>query len=277
MSEFFRVIIEYPFLQNAILAGILSSVACGITGTFVVIKKISYLGGGIAHAVFGGLGIAYFLGVPPLAGALVFALLSAILIGLVSRRLHQNEDTIVAALWSIGMAIGLIFTYRTPGYQVDLLSFLFGNILMVSTNTLLMLVILDLVIIAAVLLFYHHLVYVCFDEEYASLRGISVDLMYSVLLCMIALTVVMLIQTVGLILVIALVTLPAAIAELFSRSPGRMIVLAVILSTAFSLAGIAFSFSTNLPTGASIILVTGTVYLLALGFRMALSRMRKVQ
>ncbi len=277
MSDFFRVIIEYSFLQNAILAGILSSVACGITGTFVVIKKMSYLGGGIAHAVFGGLGIAYFLGAPPLAGALVFALLSAILIGLVSRRLHQNEDTIIAALWSIGMAIGLIFTYRTPGYQVDLLSFLFGNILMVSTNTLLMLVILDLVIIAAVLLFYHHLVYVCFDEEYALLRGISVDLMYSVLLCMIALTVVVLIQTVGLILVIALITLPAAIAELFSRSPARMIVLAVILSTAFSLAGIAFSFSTNLPTGASIILVTGTVYLLALGFRTAISRMRKVQ
>ena len=275
MKEFIEVLAHQGFMQNAVIAGILSSFACGITGTFVVIKRITYLAGGIAHAVLGGLGIAYYLGFNPLIGALVFAVLSALLIGLVKLRFAQNEDTVIGALWSTGMAVGIIFIYLTPGYNVDLLSFLFGNILMVSESSLYILGALDLVIFLVVFMFYRQLVYVCFDEEYAALRGISVDFVYLLLLCMIAVTVVILIQAVGLILVIALLTLPAAISGLFSKTPARMMTISFLLSIVFIFSGLIFSFFSNLPSGASIIIAAGIGYLLALGLDNLLRFLKK--
>jgi zinc transport system permease protein len=267
MHDFITALFQHTFIQHAVLAGVLSSFACGITGTYVVVKKISYLGGGIAHAVMGGLGIAYFLGINPLLGALVFALFAAILIGLVKLRLHQNEDTVIGALWSMGMATGIIFAYLTPGYNVDLLSFLFGNILMVSRDSLFILSFLDIVIFGIVFIFYHQFIYICFDEEYARLRGIPVDFAYLLLLCLIALTIVILIQTVGLVLVIALLTLPASIANMFSRSLAKMMLLAVILSIFFTMVGLLLSFSLNMPSGALIIMVAGLCYLVAFALR----------
>jgi len=265
MTDIFSIFTEYGFIQNALLAGILSSIACGITGTFVVVKKISYIGGGIAHAVMGGLGIAYFWGINPLFGALAFALISALLIGLVKLKLKQNEDTVISALWAIGMAIGIIFAYLTPGYNVDLLSFLFGNILMVSGESLWLLIVLDLIIFLLVLIFYKQFIYVCFDEEYAALRGINVDFIYLMLLAMVALTVVILVQTVGLILVIALLTLPSAIALMFSNSIWKIMLMSILLIIIFIFAGFTLSFSANLPSGASIILIAGICYLFAFG------------
>ncbi len=275
MKEFIELIAHHEFMQNAVIAGILSSFACGITGTFVVIKRITYIAGGIAHAVLGGLGIAYYMGFNPLIGALVFAVLSALLIGFVKLRFAQNEDTAIGALWSIGMAVGIIFVYLTPGYNVDLLSFLFGNILMVSRSRLFVLGALDLVIFIAVFMFYRQLVYVCFDEEYAALRGISVGFIYILLLCMIAVTVVVLIQAVGLILVIALLTLPAAISDLFSKTPAGMMAVSVLLSIVFIFSGLIFSFFSNLPSGASIIIAAGIGYLLALGLDNLLRVLKK--
>ncbi|HDY87658.1 MAG TPA: metal ABC transporter permease [bacterium] len=275
MKEFFEIFIHHGFIQNAVIAGVLSSFACGITGTFVVIKKISYIAGGIAHAVLGGLGIAYYLGIDPLIGALVFSVLSALFIGLVKLKFSQNEDTVIAALWSIGMAVGIIFTAITPGYKVDLLSFLFGNILMVTGSDLWVLGTFDLVIFLIVTIFYRQLVYVCFDEEYAALRGISVSYIYLLLLCLIAVTVVILIHVVGLILVIALLTLPAAISELFSKTPGKMMVLSILLSILFTFSGLFFSFLTDLPSGASIIIAAGIGYLFALGLTNLLRIFRK--
>ena len=159
MQDFISAILAFQFMQNALFAGLLSGIACGITGTFVVIKKISYLSGGIAHAVMGGVGIAYYFGINPFYGALVFAVLSAILIGLVKLHFRQNEDTMISAMWSTGMAVGIIFMYLTPGYNADLLSFLFGNILMVSRDNLLLIAALDLVIIIIVTVFYRQLIY----------------------------------------------------------------------------------------------------------------------
>lgn len=263
MTEFISAVFNNTFLQNAILAGILSSIACGITGSFVVVKRISYVGGGIAHAVMGGLGIAYFLNFNPLYGALAFAIVSAGIIALVKLKLNNSEDTIISALWSIGMAIGIIFAYITPGYNVDLLSFLFGNILMVSSETLWFLLILDLFIIITVFIFYRQLVYVCFDEEYAKLRGLNTELIYTLLLTLIALTVVILVQSVGLILVIALLTLPAAISAMFSKSIFRMILISVVLILSFTFTGFGFAFNYNLPSGATIILISGIGYILA--------------
>jgi len=264
MFDFFGALLQHSFLQYAALAAVLSGIACGISGTFVVMRKISYLGGGIAHAVMGGLGIAYFLELHPMLGAFAFALLAALVIGWIKLRFSQNEDVLIGAVWAIGMAIGIIFTSLTPGYRVDLLSFLFGNILMISSGDLQWLALLDAGIVALALLFYRQLVYVCFDEEYAALRGVAVQPIYLLLLCLIAVTVVIVIQAVGLILVIALLTLPAATATLFAHSPFRIMLGAIGLSTACSLAGLYMSFTLDLPAGASIILLAGCAYILAL-------------
>ena len=263
MQELFSIFTDYTFIQNAIIAGLLSSIACGISGTFVVVKKISYLSGGIAHAIVGGLGIAYFFGMNPIYGALAFAVVSALLIGTVKLKMKQNEDTIISALWAVGMSIGLIFAYLTPGYNVNLLSYLFGNILLVSSESLILMLILDVLIAVLVLIFYKQFIYVCFDEEYAYLRGINVEFIYILLLVMISLTIVVLVQSVGLILVIALLTLPSSIARMFSSTIWKMIIISILLIQLFTFVGFAFSFSTNLPSGASIILAAGVGYLLS--------------
>lgn len=264
MSEFFVNIWEYSFITNAVIAILLSSVACGISGTFIVVKKISYISGGIAHAVMGGLGIAYFWGVNPIYGAFGFALLSALLLGIVKLRSKENIDTLISALWAVGMALGIIFAYLTPGYNVDLLSFLFGNILMISESDLILLAILDLFILGTVTFFYQNFVHVSFDEENAKLRGINVEATYLLLLIIIAITVVILVQTVGLILVIAILTLPSAIALMFSDNIFKAILLSASIILILMISGFVISFYSNLPSGAVIILLTGLVYIITL-------------
>lgn len=276
MYELLNILTEFSFLKFAFLAGLLSGVATGITGSFVVVKRISYIGGGISHAVMGGLGIAYFAGINPMYGALAFALFSAVIISLVKMNLRQNEDTVISALWSIGMATGLIFAFITPGYNVNLLSFLFGNILMVTSENLVLLLILDIIIITVVSLFYRQLVFICFDEEYARIRGLKVDLLYFILISLIALTVVVLVQTVGVILVIALLTLPSAIAAIFTKRIKKMIVASILLNYLFIFTGIFTAFLADLPAGATIILITGAGYLLAFIIKNWFSRAIKV-
>ena len=210
MTEFLQAVVSFPFLQNASAGRGLASLAFGITGTYVVVKRIGFIGGGIAHTVLGGMGVAYYLGADPMAGALVAAVISAGIISIVRLRARQHEDTLIGAMWAVGMAIGLIFLAKTPGYSVDLTSFLFGNILMVTPRDLALIAGMDLVIVLLVGLFYRPLLAVVFDEEYARLRGVPVEVMYFLLLCLVSLTVVVLIRIVGLLLVIALLTLPAA-------------------------------------------------------------------
>lgn len=261
MHGFLEALAQHGFLQNALFGGILASVGCGIMGTYVVVKRIGFLAGGIAHAVLSGMGIAYFLGYPPLGGALISAVIAALMIGWIHLRGRQQEDTLIAALWSVGMAIGVVFISRSPGYNVDLMSYLFGNILMVPRQALYLMAALDVVIMTTVLLFYKQFQAVVFDEEFARLRGVPVEAFYLLLLCMVAVTVVLLIQVVGLILVIALLTLPAAIAGQYVDSLGRMMGLAVVLGVVFTSTGLALSYEPNLPAGATIILVTGGAYL----------------
>lgn len=271
MIEFFATLFYHAFMQNAFYAGLLASIACGITGTYVVVKRISYISGGIAHAVLGGMGIAYYLGINPLIGAIAFALLSAVLLGLVSIKAKQHEDTIIGALWAVGMAIGVLFISITPGYKVDLSSFLFGNILLVSRTDLVILFILDLLILGLAIVYYRQFQSICFDEDYARLREIPVEFLYILLLCLIALTVVVLIQVVGLILVIALLTLPASIAGLGTKKLGSMMALAFFYSLFFTVSGLVLSYLKNLPAGATIIVIAGMGYLLALGLKSAIT------
>ena len=266
LNSFLEVVSSQSFMQNAIAGGILASVACGAIGSYVVVKRISYLAGGIAHAVLGGMGIAYYLGRSPIEGAFVSALVFAFILGWVSLRMQQQEDTIIGALWAGGMAVGVLFISQTPGYNVDLMSFLFGNILMIAPEDLYWIAGLDLLILVIVFLFYKQFISVSFDEEFARLRGIPVERFYLLFLSLVALTVVILIQIVGLILVIALLTLPAAIAGLYVRSLNLMMILAALFGMIFTTGGLALSYQPDLPPGPTIILLAGAIYLISLIF-----------
>jgi zinc transport system permease protein len=277
--QFFTAVMAHPFLQYALLSGVLASIAAGVMGTYVVTKRISYLAGSIAHFVLGGMGAARYLQtvfglawVSPLLGAIVSAIIAAILVGLVSLRAKQREDTVIGALWAVGMATGVLFISATPGFSEDLMSYLFGSILMVSTDHLLLLLTLDCIVLVCGTLFYNQFLALCFDEEFARLRGLPVDLFYVLLLVLTALTVVVLATVVGIVLVIALLTLPAAIASMFSRRMWQMMVFSTLLCVLFTTTGLTLSYGPDLPAGATIILVAAGCYLLALIFRPLLQR-----
>ena len=248
-------------MQHALLACILASIGCGIIGTYVVARRIGFMAGGIAHTVLAGMGIAYFLNGSPLLGALLAALISGILIAWISLRWKQNEDILIAAFWSVGMAIGIIFISRTPGYTVDLMSYLFGNILLVSHMDLYLMLALDIVLIIIVMTFYKQFLATTFDEEFASVRGVNTEYFYILLLTLVALTVVLLIQIVGLILVLALLVLPAASASQFVHSIKRMMLLSIALCLLSTISGLALSYQPDLPAGATIIIMTAIIYI----------------
>ncbi len=272
MTEFFQALASHAFLQNAVVCSLLASIACGVIGTYVVVKRITFISGGISHTVLGGMGIAYFLGGSPMVGAVIAALVAAVIIGLVTLRAKQHEDTLIGALWAVGMAIGLLFIAKTPGYSVNLQSYLFGNILMVSRREVYFLLGLDLVIIAVAITFYKGFLGVCFDEQFCRLQGVKVDALYLLLLCLIALTVVILVQVVGIVLVIALLTLPAAVAGQWSGSLKQMMRTACALCAVVSLAGLAVSYPYNLPAGATIVLFAGAGYLVSTLLQLLLRR-----
>ncbi len=267
MAEFFYAVTHHAFMLNALLAGLLSSVACGVVGTYVVTRRIAYIAGAIAHSVLGGMGAAKYLIVvhgwtwlEPLYGAVVAAMIAAVVIGLVSLKARHQEDTVIGAIWAAGMAIGIIFISQTPGYGEDVMSYLFGNILMVGSKQLAMIAWLDLIVVLIVVGFYNKLLAVCFDEEFARIRGVNVKLFYLLLLILTGLTVVILTSVVGLIMVIALLTIPAAIAGHFTRRVWQTMLAAIGLCIGFVVVGLAVSYAPELPTGATIILVAAISY-----------------
>ncbi|MBN1971693.1 MAG: metal ABC transporter permease [Candidatus Delongbacteria bacterium] len=260
--EFIQTVLDYQFLQFAILAGTLASLACGITGTFVVKKKITFVSGGIAHGVLGGVGLFYFLGLNTSVGALVASLFFSILLTFSKFKFKGNEDTLVGAIWSAGMSLGIIFMFLTPGYNVDIMSFIFGNILMVDSDSLILLATYDIAIVLTVFILYRHLKYISWDEEYLQIRGFNVPLIYFILLVLVSFTVVILLKIVGLILIIALLTIPASAASLFSSRFSRIMIISFILGLFFSLSGIFLSYQYDLPSGATIVLISATVYLI---------------
>ena len=273
--EFFPALLEHRFLQYALAACLLASIGCGTIGVYVVVKRIGFLAGGIAHTVLAGMGIAYFLQESPLAGAVISAVVAAVCIGWMKLKLQQDEDILIAAFWSVGMAIGILFISRTPGYAVDLTSYLFGSILLVSRQDLVFMGTLDVLVLAAIVIFYRRFLAIAFDEEFARLRGVNVELFYVFLLCVVALTVVLLIQIVGLILVLALLVLPAAAATQLAGSIDRMMWTAVALNCVITFAGLAISYGPDLPTGATMVVVAGAVYVAVALVGGAQRRLRK--
>lgn len=274
LSETLGAFAEHRFLQYALLAGLLAAVPCGVVGSWVVIRRISYMAGGIAHSVLAGLGCAHWLRtvhgigwITPMGGAVVAALLAALIIGWVGVHLRQREDTVIGAVWSMGMALGVVFIALTPGYTTDLMSYLFGNILMITARDLWLMAGLAATVLVVAGLFHRQLLAVSFDAEYAELQGVPVARFTYLLLVLTALTVVVLVSVVGIILVIALLTLPAATANLFARRLGRMMVGAVLLCAALTVGGLLVSYGPDLPAGAVTILLAGLVWFAAAGLR----------
>lgn len=254
-------VFQYEFMRNAMLAGLLASVACGIVGVYVVVKKIVSMSGSIAHASFGGIGLGYLLNFNPVLGAMLFAVVSALTMGLVTRKNRLPEDTVTGILWALGMALGVIFIGLSSGYAPDLMSYLFGNILTVPLADIYLMLALDLVIVVLVAVFYREFLMLSFDEEYATVVGMPVSQLYVVLLCMVALTVVVMIRVVGMILVIAMLTFPATLARQFTHNLTKMMVLAVVFGMVFTFGGLWLSYILNLASGATIVLLSGLVLL----------------
>lgn len=273
MSAFLKDLVELPFLQNAVIAGILCSIASGTVGTYVVLRRITYIAAAISHCILGGLGAARYFsvvydlpGLRPIYGAIITALAAAITIGIISMRAKEREDTVISALWAVGMAVGVLFIFKTPGYNEDLMSYLFGNILMVSREDLYLIGILDVVVIALTVTFYKQTVAVCFDEEFARTRGMAVEFYYLLLLCMTAMTVVLTVSVVGIIMVIALLSLPVAIASRFFDRVWKIMLASTVLGIVFTLSGLVISYTPNLPSGAVTIVLAGITYLATLLF-----------
>ena len=257
--------LQFEFMQNALLAGLLASVICGVMGTMVVVNRIVFLSGGIAHAAFGGIGLAFFCGWHYLVGTIGFSVLVALIMAIITLKAKHRADTIIGVIWAIGMAVGILLLDLTPGYNVDLMSYLFGSILAVPDSDIWIMVGVGAVILAVVIYFYNDYLALSYDEEFAQIRGVKVKTLYILMIVMLALGIVMVIQVVGLILVIALLTIPPYIAEKFSKSLFQMMALSSMLSAVFTVGGLWFSYEFNLTSGASIILVAGIGFLLSLG------------
>jgi zinc transport system permease protein len=256
--------LHFEFMRNALAAGLLASVICGIMGTLVVVNRIVFLSGGIAHAAYGGIGLAFYFGWPYMLGTLGFSLAAAMLMAAVSMKAKHRADTIIGVIWALGMAIGIILIDLTPGYNVDLMSYLFGSILTVPGSDLVLMLVIGVLITFLVAYFYKDMLALSYDEEFAKIRGVPVKTLYFTMIAMLAVTIVMVIQVVGLILVIALLTIPAFIVERHAKSLLQMMLGSSLLGAVFTIAGLWLSYSYDLTSGASIILVAGVAFLLSL-------------
>ncbi len=265
-------ILDFEFFQNALIASLLVSIACGIIGVYVIINRLVFLSGAIAHGAYGGVGIAFFLGFEPLLGAGVFAILLAVIVGFISLKNTQNIDTIIGVIWALGMAIGIIFTDLTPGYNVDLMSYLFGGILGVSKNDIYAMGAICLVIVFTIIIFYRQLQAMSFDKEFAMLRGVKVNFLYFTLLILISLCIVISVRAVGLILVISLLTIPSYIAQIISKQLHFMIINSVLISILFCISGLFISYLTNISSGACIILISACSFFVVFGLSKMITR-----
>jgi zinc transport system permease protein len=256
--------LQFEFMRNALAAGLLASIICGIMGTLVVVNRIVFLSGGIAHAAYGGIGLAFFFNWPYLPATIGFSLFAAMVMAAISHAVKHRADTIIGVIWALGMAFGIILLDMTPGYNVDLMSYLFGSILTVPRSDLLIMAVIGVIMTILVVHYYQDLLAMSYDEEFARIRGVAVKKLYFGLIGMLAVAIVLVIQVVGLILVIALLTIPPFIAEKYANSLVQMMVGSSLLGALFTVTGLWFSYRYNLTSGASIIAVSGIVFLISL-------------
>lgn len=256
-------IFNYSFVQNAFIAALLMSITCGIVGTYIVSRRMVFISGGITHASFGGIGIGYFFGFPPLVGAALIAIAAALTSENLTRKKVIRNDSIIAIMWSLGMAIGIIFVYLSPGYAPNLMSYLFGSIITVNHTDLWFMLALTAGVVSFFTIFYKPILYVSFDEEFAKTRGIPVMLFNYLLITLVALTIVLSIRIAGIILVLSILTIPQNIANLFTNRFGHMMIGSVIIGFVASLLGLIISYLLDIPSGATIIFTLVLMYLAA--------------
>jgi zinc transport system permease protein len=256
--------LHYEFMRNALAAGVMTSIICGVIGSLIVVNRLVFLSGGIAHSAYGGIGLAFFFGLPYMVGAVTFSFCSAMVMAAVSIRSKQRADTIIGVMWALGMATGILLIDLTPGYNVDLISYLFGSILSVPRSDLAIMAVAGAVILLLVLYFFNDLLVMSYDEEFALVRGVPVRRLYYLLIGLVAVTVVMVVQVVGLILVIALLTIPPYIAEKYTRSLVQMMFVSCLLGIVFTSGGLWISYRFDLTSGAAIIFLAGMVFFLSL-------------
>jgi zinc transport system permease protein len=256
--------LQFEFMRNALVAGLLASVICGIMGTLVVVNRIVFLSGGIAHAAYGGIGLALYFGWSYLLGTIGFSLAAAMVMAAVSMKSKHRADTVIGVIWAMGMAFGIILIDLTPGYNVDLMSYLFGSILTVPASDLWIMCGMAFMITVLVAHYYKELLALSYDEEFAQIRGVPVKRLYFTMIAMLAVTIVMVIQVVGLILVIALLTIPPFIVEKHAKSLHQMMIGSSLLGALFTITGLWISYRYNLTSGAAIIMVSGVAFLISL-------------
>ena len=264
---------QYPFVQRMFIAGLLASIACGIIGTYVVVKRVVFISGGIAHTTFGGIGFAYYLQylgivfIEPLVGALIFALAAAIVMGLPFIRSRLREDSIIGILWVVGMALGVLFLNQVDRSEIlvqDPVSILFGNVLLIKMQDIYLMFGLLILIIFVTIFLYKDLHILTFDEEFARISGVKVDMLYMILMILIAFTTVVLIKVVGVILVIAMLTIPAAISNLFTHNLKNMMFFAIIIGCIVTFYSSLLSLNFDLPPGATIVISLAFLFIIAL-------------
>lgn len=262
---------DFPFIRNALVAGLIASASFGVIGTYVVARRISYIAAAIAHSVLGGIGLAIYTSrtfdlpwLTPTVGALSAALFSALVIGLVSLYSSEREDTIIGAVWATGMAVGILFLFYAPAPRVEAMTFLFGDVLIISNTELLGVTALALAVLAIGLFFYNKFVAICFDDEFVSLRGVNVAAWYLLLLGLTAVSIVLLVKLVGIVMAIAMLTIPPAIASRFATRLWQMMLLAIAISAALISAGLVTSYQIDTPGGPTIILIAAALYAVTL-------------
>lgn len=264
MSSFFQELFQSDFLRNALIAGFLTSIACGIVGALTVVNRLAYAAGGIAHSSLGGIGVALLLGFSPIWGALFASLLAALIVSWITLKYQEKSDTAISAVWSLGMAIGILCIYQVDGYTVDPMTYLFGNILLVPHRDLILVALLDLLVVATVVILYRPLLIISFDRELAKIRGLPVEVLHIVMMLLLALTITALIQVVGLLMMIALLTLPAAIASRVTKSLSTMMIAGALIGIFSTFFGLLLSWWIDLPSGAIIIIFITLLYFASL-------------
>jgi zinc transport system permease protein len=268
-------LLGYGFLRNAVAAGLLAAVLCGVVGTFVVVRRLVFLGGGIAHAAFGGLGACYWAGLDPRIGAAAVAVVSALVLGRTERERGRWGDAVIGVLWAVGMAVGIVFLHATPGYAPDLMTYLFGNILTVGDEDVALTAVLVGLVLLALALYFKELTALAFDPEFAAVQGVAVRAAGTALLVVVALSVVLLIHLVGILLVIALLAIPPAISLMLVHRFGAVMALSTAIGAAITLGGLALSWAWDLPSGPVIVLLGAALMLAVAAGKRVMRRVRR--
>lgn len=265
-------LLHYNFFQNALWGSLLTAIACGIVGTYIVSRRLVFISGGITHASFGGLGLGFYLGTNPILMAMLFSVLSAFGVEWASKTQNVREDSAIAGIWSLGMALGVIFIFLTPGYAPNLSAYLFGNILTIATSDIIWIASLVGLLIVFFGLFLRTIVYVAFDRDFAVTQHLPVKWVEYVMMCFIAMTIVLSIRLVGIMLLMSLLTLPQITVNLFTSDFKKIIWGSIAIGFAGCVAGLVLSYYLNVPSGAFIILVLVVLFLVVKAIKYGLDR-----